>query len=287
LAFAGGVGLGDGAQEGLGVLVLGGVHHFVAGAFFDDLAAVHDGDVVADVLDDGHVVADEEVGELELVAEIGEEVEDLALDADVEGAGGFVADDEAGLEGERTGDADALALAAGELVGVAVDGGASEAAALEEFADLGAEMVFAFDEFVNDEGLADDGADAHAWVQGAAGVLEDDLHLTAEFAEGRAAGGVDVLAVEGDGSRGGGDEAEDGASDGGLAAAGLADEAECFSGSDVEGDAVNGLHPSGGALEDAGAHGEVGVEVADAEEGGSCERWGDHEWGMVAVDCGG
>ena len=111
-AFAAGVCLGDGAEECLGVGVCWVVEDFGACARFDDLAFVHDGDAVADVLDDGHVVGDEEVGEAELVAEVGEEVEDLRLDGDVEGGGGFVADDEAWVECECAGDADALSLAA-------------------------------------------------------------------------------------------------------------------------------------------------------------------------------
>ena len=68
---------------------------------------------------DREVVGDEEVGEAQLLLEVLEEVEDLGLDGDVEGRDGLVADDELRVEGEGAGDADALALAAGELVGVA------------------------------------------------------------------------------------------------------------------------------------------------------------------------
>ena len=49
-----------------------------------------------------------------------QQVEDLRLDGDVERGDRLVADDELRLEGERAGDADALALAAGEFVRVAV-----------------------------------------------------------------------------------------------------------------------------------------------------------------------
>lgn len=77
LFVVGGVGLGDGGEQGLCVLVLGAFDDFFARAVLDDLALVHDGDAVADVLDDGHVVRDEEVGESEVVTKVGEEVEDL------------------------------------------------------------------------------------------------------------------------------------------------------------------------------------------------------------------
>ena len=49
-----------------------------------------------------------------------QQVDDLRLDGDVERRDRLVADDEVGLDGERAGDADALSLAAGELVRVAL-----------------------------------------------------------------------------------------------------------------------------------------------------------------------
>ena len=78
-------------------------------------------DPVADVLDDGEVVGDEQVGQAELLLEVVEQVQHLALDRHVEGGDRLVADDELRVERERPGDPDALALAAGELVRVAVD----------------------------------------------------------------------------------------------------------------------------------------------------------------------
>ena len=92
----------------------------LGGGGFDDFAAIHDEHVVADVLDHGEIVRDEEVGEAELLLEVLEEIDDLRLHADVERADRFVADDESRLHGERAGDADALALAAAEFVRVAV-----------------------------------------------------------------------------------------------------------------------------------------------------------------------
>ena len=81
-----------------------------------DLAQVHDRDPVGDVADDAEVVGDEEVGEAELLLQVLEQVEDLGLDRDVERRDGLVGDDQLRVQGERPGDADALALAAGELV---------------------------------------------------------------------------------------------------------------------------------------------------------------------------
>ena len=71
--------------------------------------------------DDREVVRDEEVGELELVLQVDEQVQDLGLDRDVERRDRLVGDDQLRLERERARDADTLALAARELVRVAVD----------------------------------------------------------------------------------------------------------------------------------------------------------------------
>jgi hypothetical protein len=101
LALGGGVGVGcgGGGEEGGGVGVAGVAVDLVAWALFGDAAEVHDGDVGGDVADDFEVVGDEEVGQAEVGLEVGEEVEDLGLDGDVEGGDGFVADDEFGAQG--------------------------------------------------------------------------------------------------------------------------------------------------------------------------------------------
>jgi hypothetical protein len=64
-------------------------------------------------------VGDEEVAEALLVLEAAEQVDDLRLHRDVEGRHRFIADDQAGVERQGAGDADALALATGEFVRIA------------------------------------------------------------------------------------------------------------------------------------------------------------------------
>src|SRR5438309_1774137 len=61
-------------------------------------------------------------------------------------------------------------------------------------------------------------------------------------------------------------KSEDGAADGGLAAAGFADEAEGFAGGDIKGDTIDGFHVADGARKDALANGEVRPEVADLDK---------------------
>ena len=62
------------------------------GAGLDDLAAMHDGDALADVAHDGEVVGDEQQREAELALELAQQIEDLGLDRDVEGGYRLVGD---------------------------------------------------------------------------------------------------------------------------------------------------------------------------------------------------
>ena len=81
-------------------------------------------------------MGDHQVGQSVAGLEVLHQVEDLGLDGDVEGRDGLVGHDQLGIEGEGPGQADALALAAGELVGVAVDRGAAQPHLVEQRADL-------------------------------------------------------------------------------------------------------------------------------------------------------
>ena len=159
---------------------------------FDDAAEIHDHHAVADVAHDREVVADEEQGEREVAAQLHEEVEDLGLDRDVECRDALVADQEVGLDGERAGDADALALTAGELVREAVGHAGLEAHGLEQtLATRAAAPHGPAPEAVRAGGLADDVAHALARVERGHRVLEDDLGAQAQragFAGARVAG---------------------------------------------------------------------------------------------------
>ena len=77
---------GDGGEQGRGVGVGRTLVDLVCVALFDDLTEVHDGDVVAEVTDDRQVVGDEEVGDAQLVLELGEQVDHLRLRRHVERA---------------------------------------------------------------------------------------------------------------------------------------------------------------------------------------------------------
>jgi len=79
---------------------------------FDDLAEVHDRNVVADVSNHCKVVGNEEIGKTQIVLQFFEKVEDLCLYRNVECRHWFVENQELGIESERPGDSDSLALPA-------------------------------------------------------------------------------------------------------------------------------------------------------------------------------
>ena len=66
----------------------------------------------------GQIVSDEKVGQPQGRLELLQQVDDLGLDRDVQRADRLVADDEIGLAGQRPGNGNTLALAAGKLMGV-------------------------------------------------------------------------------------------------------------------------------------------------------------------------
>ena len=94
--------------------------NLLARATFDDPAEVHDRHPVAHVLDHPEIVGDEQQREPELPLQVVQQVQYLGLDGDVERRHRLVRDDEARADRERARDPDALALAAAELVWIAV-----------------------------------------------------------------------------------------------------------------------------------------------------------------------
>jgi hypothetical protein len=114
-----GLRIGDGGQERLGIGVERATEELVVGGDLDELTEVHHADTIGDVAHNGEVVADEEVRKVEVALQLAEEIEDLALDGDVEGANGLVKDNEFGVDSERARNGDALSLTAAQLVRVA------------------------------------------------------------------------------------------------------------------------------------------------------------------------
>src|SRR5215470_3743561 len=254
-------------EQRLGVGMLGIGVQLLRRRDLDDLAQVHHGHARADVLDDGEIVRDEDVREAELGLEILEQVDDLRLDRDVQRRDGLVGDDQFGTDGERARDADALPLTARELVRVAPQMLGRQANRLQQLHDALLTRAAVRRQLVDDQSLADDRSHRHPRIQRRVRVLEDDLHLLAQRAQGALVERRDVLALERDFARGRLDQSQDRAARRGLAAAGLAHQPERLAAHDVERHVVHRVHARDLAREEAATDREVLLEIADLEEG--------------------
>ena len=102
-------------EQRLGVGMLGRAEQRLGRRALDEAAEIHHRHFARDMLDHGEVVADEEIGEAEVAAQLGQQVQDLRLHRDVERAGRLVAHHDARAQHQGAGDGDPLALAARQL----------------------------------------------------------------------------------------------------------------------------------------------------------------------------
>src|SRR5215212_6249411 len=256
------VGDGDGGEQRGGVGVAGFAVQSRPVSDLHDLAEVHHGYPVRDVLDHREVVGDEDVGEVELLLEVLQQVDDLGLDRDVQRRDGLVADDQARVERDGPGHPDPLTLPAGELVRVAVVVLGVEAYHLEKLLNtLLAIAAVASVYVVNFQGFRDDIAHGHARVQARVGVLEDDLHVPPHVEHLLAVVAQYVLALEDHRSLSRFQQPEDESRQRALAAPRLPHQPERLALSDREVHTVHSLHVSHGTLQHAGSYGEVHLQV--------------------------
>jgi len=184
-------------------------------------------------------VGDDDDGAVVLAGESAEDFEDVAPADGIEGSGGFVGEEDAGLAGEGAGDGNALFLAAGEVGGVSV-ALVGEADRFEQFGGGPGGLGHAF-EFAHDADVlfgGEGGEEVEA--------LEDEAEQIA--AEGRplAFGHADdFAAVDADAAGGGAEDAAEDGDEGGFAGAGGSHEDEDLTGVDVEGDIVEGAEAVG------------------------------------------
>ncbi len=139
----------------------------------------------------GQIVGDEQVGEAEFLLQLGEQVQDLGLDRDVEGRDGLVEHQELRIEGQCPGHADALALSTRELVRVPLGHSRVHPHQTQEIGD-GARSLGRRHVGVDVHELADGGPHRHPRIERGEGILKHDLHLPAQLAQLPAIGGDDV-----------------------------------------------------------------------------------------------
>ena len=197
----------------------------LARADLDDLAEIHHGDTMADAFDDGHVVRDEEIGELHLRLQLEHQVDHLRLDRNVERRDRLVRHDQPRLDGERARDADALTLAARKFMRETARHVGHKADAAQQLGDLVGRLRSGC-EFVDQQGLRDCGSDSHARVQTGEWILEDHLHVLAPLAQLVLVQLQHVFAVEQNGAAVSFGQPHHRAAGGRLAAAGFTDKCQ-------------------------------------------------------------
>src|SRR6516225_7168056 len=161
----------------------------------DDASQIHDGHSMADVFEYAEVVANEEVGELQVVLKVHHQVQDLGLYGDVEGGNGFVGDDQRGIERKRPRQTQPLTLSTRELEGILVDCISPQSYALEQSGDalhnVGAGTVWEILEW-----LGNDASCSHARVERGIGILKHDLHALAPGSHRIATKVRNIVAIE-------------------------------------------------------------------------------------------
>jgi hypothetical protein len=200
--------------------MLGIVEDLVARAFLDDAALLHDDDAVGDLLDHAEIMADEQAGEAVLALQFREEFEHLRAHRDVERRDRLVGDDEARPAHHGAGDRDALALAAGELVRIALGEAVAQADLGQHLGD--ARLLVGLVMPGTSRSGSATSADRHARIERGIRILEHHLAVQPVVPIGRLAL-EDRLAVEQDLAAGRLDQPGDGLAERGLARARAAD----------------------------------------------------------------
>ena len=187
----------DCRHQGAGIRVQRFPENDIAGPLFHDAPEVHDDGGVTEVLDHVQVVADEQVGQAEITLQVVEQVQDLRLHRDIERGSRLIEHDEAGAQGERAGNANALPLATGELVRVAVLHVRLQAHLLQQLTGLRFGIPLRR-HAMDDEWARDDFANRAPRIQRRVRILEDDLHPPPHGLHLAATGARDLLPVKKD-----------------------------------------------------------------------------------------
>lgn len=156
---------------------------FPSGGDLYEISEVHDADAIRDISYDREIMRDKEICQPLALSQVGQEIDDLCADGNVESRDTFIADDEARLYRQCARNADALPLPSGELVRISVDHVRLQPAFLHDGKDIrphfGRSMV---QHPMRYEPLLDDLPDRHARIQRRIRILEDDLQIAPQAA---------------------------------------------------------------------------------------------------------
>src|SRR5215510_2036954 len=147
----------------------------LAGSEFDNFAEIHHGHRGTQVQEGGQVMRNEQIADTELLLEILQQIHNLGTDRHIERRHGLVQDNEARVQRQGPRDGDALALSTTEFVREQIDRSWSKADEIQQFLDAFPDLGLR-EGLIDDQGLRNDIAHPHAWIQGAVWILEDSLY---------------------------------------------------------------------------------------------------------------
>ena len=221
------------------------------------------------MFDHAEIMGDEQIGQAELVLQIQQQIDDLRLHRHIECGHRLIGDNQAGIERERAGNADALALSAAEGMGKTVHIFDGQLHDIEQFAHPLAPLG-GVRHAVDQQRLADQIADHHARVERGEGILKHHLQMAAErfqpFAAQRCQIGCLAVEREVDLARTGVERAHDAARHGGFAAAAFAHQRQGLSAFHREADIVDRLHMADHLAQQAFADREIFLESLDLQQ---------------------
>ena len=109
-------------------------------------------------------MGDEDIGEVQSLSEIEEEIDNLRLDGNVQRGHRLVGDDQAGLQSQRACDADALSLAAGIFMRKALQMVRQQSHQADQLIDPGLDLGGAAPA-VDTQRLGNQVADRSSWIE--------------------------------------------------------------------------------------------------------------------------
>ena len=232
---------GDSSQQGLGVFCLRAVEHIIGRAVFHNAAAAHHGDIIRQIMHHAEVVRDENHGDSHIFHQIGEQVENLALDRDIECRDRFIRQQQSRARRYGAGNGDALTLAAGKLMRVLIHVLRAEPHALHE---LGHSILTtaAGERLALPQRLGQGGEDTEARVKRSIGVLEHHLEIQTAAAHLARRQGCEVCAIQHNAPTRHRLKLHDGPGKGRLTAAALAHQAKDAPTSDREAHIIHRAH---------------------------------------------
>ena len=150
------------------------------GADLHRTAEIHHDDLVGHVLHDRKIVADEEIGEPHPLLQLHQQVQDLALDREIQRRHRLVQHQHLRIEHQRARHRDPLPLSAREHVRIALVMLGAQAGQAQHLARLRGALRPSHGRTVDLQRLLEDRADLLARVERAVGILEHDLHRRAQ-----------------------------------------------------------------------------------------------------------